>query len=66
MTSDPRQLTCDADGRLRGTRSVYLTDGSFLAYQPAKGLTFTIMANANRVASRLAERLTQTSNIEVA
>jgi choline dehydrogenase-like flavoprotein len=56
-SADARQLATEADGRLSGTRAVYLVDGSSFPYLPAKGLTFTIMANANRVASALAPRL---------
>lgn len=50
-------LTTAPDGRLSGTRGVYLVDGSSFPYLPAKGLTFTIMANANRVATGVASRL---------
>jgi choline dehydrogenase-like flavoprotein len=54
MTPEERPLTCDRDGRLRGTRAVYLADGSIFPWLPPKGLTFNIMANANRVGTRLA------------
>ena len=57
MTRDGHALTTQSDGLLRGTRSVYVADGSVFPYLPAKGLTFTIMANANRVATILAARL---------
>jgi choline dehydrogenase-like flavoprotein len=57
VTSDDRELTCDRDGRLRGTRAVYLADGSVFPWIPPKGLTFNLMANADRVGTRLAERL---------
>lgn len=50
-------LTCDRESRLRGTRQVYLADGSIFPWLPPKGLTFNIMANADRVGTRLAERL---------
>jgi choline dehydrogenase-like flavoprotein len=50
-------LTCDADGRLRPCRNVYLADGSVFPWLPAKGLTFTLMACADRVGARLAARL---------
>ena len=52
-----RPLTCDRDSRLRGTRAVYLADGSVFPWLPPKGLTFNIMANADRVGAILAERL---------
>ena len=50
-------LTCDRDSRLRATRRVYLADGSIFPWLPPKGLTFNIMANADRVGARLAEEL---------
>lgn len=50
-------LTCDESGRLFGTRAVHLVDGSVLPYLPAKGLTFTIMANANRIGAYVAASL---------
>jgi len=40
-------------GRLYGTESVYVADGSGFRYLPGKGLTLSLMANAHRVASRL-------------
>lgn len=49
-------LTTDRNGRLRGTRAVHIVDGAALRYLPAKGLTLTLMANANRVATGLAAR----------
>ncbi len=55
--ANPSGLTCDAEGRLAATRAVHLVDGSTFPYLPAKGLTFTIMANANRIGALLAQRL---------
>jgi choline dehydrogenase-like flavoprotein len=57
ITPNGAALTCDGDSRLRGTRSVYLADGSVFPWLPPKGLTFNIMANADRVAALLAPRL---------
>jgi choline dehydrogenase-like flavoprotein len=51
------ELTCDLDGRLRACRNVYLADGSIFPWLPAKGLTFTLMACADRLGTRLARRL---------
>ena len=48
-----RPLTTDGTGRLRGTRSVYLADGSSFNYLPAKALTLTLMANARRIGTAL-------------
>jgi choline dehydrogenase-like flavoprotein len=49
MTPSGGDLTCELDGRLRGTESVHLADGSLFARLPSAGLTFTMMANANRI-----------------
>jgi hypothetical protein len=51
-SDDP--LTCDRASRLRATRAVYLADGSIFPWLPPKGLTFNIMANADRVGTLLA------------
>jgi choline dehydrogenase-like flavoprotein len=39
------------DGKLHGAKRVYVADGSGFNYLPAKGLTFTIMANAHLAAA---------------
>ena len=54
MRPEGGELTCAPDGRLRGTRAVHLADGSVFPWLPAKGLTFTLMAQADRVGSLLA------------
>jgi choline dehydrogenase-like flavoprotein len=55
-TRADRPLSTEPCGRLRGTRAVYVADGAALAYLPAKGLTGTLMANANRVGTVVARR----------
>ncbi len=50
---------CDPNGRLYRTRNVYVADGSSWKFLPAKGLTFTLMANARRVAAKALENLQQ-------
>ena len=57
MTREDKPLTTEPTGRLRGTQAVYLGDGSTFAYLPAKGLTLTLMANANRVGTNVLQRL---------
>ena len=49
-------LTTSADGLLRGTKRVYVVDGSVFPALPSKGLTFTMMANANRIGTGIARR----------
>jgi GMC oxidoreductase len=51
-----RRHTVAADGRLAGTRRVYVADGSPFRYLPGNGLTFTLMAWAHVVADGLARR----------
>jgi choline dehydrogenase-like flavoprotein len=44
-----KDLTTNRNGRLARTRRVYLADGSVFPNLPSKGLTFTMMANADRI-----------------
>lgn len=57
MSREDKELTTDTEGKLRQTHAVYIADGSTFPYLPAKGLTFTMMANANRIAAGLAKEL---------
>jgi hypothetical protein len=50
-------FTTRPDGRLRGTKAVYVTDGAVFPHLPAKGLTYTLMANARRVGTGVAKGL---------
>jgi choline dehydrogenase-like flavoprotein len=50
MKAVPGPYQTDANGRLFGTQSVYVADGACFSELPAKNLTFTIMANAARIA----------------
>lgn len=55
---DPRvPLRCARNGKLNGTRRVYLVDSSPWTFLPAKGPTFTQMANARRVVAGIARQL---------
>ena len=57
FSHEDQPLTTEYSGRLRGTKNVYIADGSAFAYLPAKGLTLTLMANADRVGTFVAENL---------
>ena len=46
-------FTLAKDGRLHGSKSVYVADGSGFRFLPAKGLTLSLMANAHAVAKGL-------------
>lgn len=43
-------FTLNPNGKLNGTKNVYIADGSGFKYLPAKGLTFSLMANAHNTA----------------
>lgn len=51
MTPEERPLTTDATCRSRDFENLYVVDGSTFPFLPAKNLTFTLMANARRVAA---------------
>lgn len=53
-SKDGDALTTTPDGELRAAPRVVVADGSLLPHLPAKGLTLTLMANADRVGSALA------------
>ena len=50
-SDEARPFALARDGRLHGTASVYVADGSGFTFLPAKGLTLSLMANAHRVAA---------------
>ncbi|HTD38578.1 MAG TPA: GMC oxidoreductase [Candidatus Limnocylindrales bacterium] len=56
MRAEPRHGETDADGRLAGLDGVHVVDGAVLTSLPAKSHTMTIMANADRIARRIAVR----------
>lgn len=53
MSRDERPLTCDPSCRSRDFGNLYIADGASFPFLPAKNLTFTLMANAVRVAAAL-------------
>lgn len=53
MKYKPKKFQCDKWGKLYGYNNVYIVDGSNFTSLPAKNLTYTIMANAMRIASNL-------------
>ena len=50
MTSDDRPNTCRPDGAVRGLERLFIVDGAAFSALPAKNVTFTLMANAVRIA----------------
>jgi choline dehydrogenase-like flavoprotein len=57
MRAEPGPYQTDSRGRLYGARRVYVSDGACFSKLPAKNLTFTIMANAMRIAMELKKGL---------
>ena len=53
FSPDGGEWTCSLDGRLRGFENLWVADGSTFAFLPSKNLTFTLMANAARIAAGL-------------
>lgn len=57
MRAAPARYETGADGRLADTANVYVCDGACFSALPAKNLTFTIMANAMRIARGLRRKM---------
>ena len=57
MSYDDKPMTTKPDGELRGAPGLYLADGSSIPYLSAKHPTFTIMANADRIAKHLVRKM---------
>ena len=55
FAANERDFTLGSNGRLRGTSNVFVADGSGFTFLPAKGLTLSLMANAHRIATGLAQ-----------
>jgi choline dehydrogenase-like flavoprotein len=56
MRIHPVAGECDILGEVAGLRGLYVIDGSALPVLPTKAHTFTVMANARRIAQSLAHR----------
>jgi choline dehydrogenase-like flavoprotein len=57
MAATGDAMTTTPEGTLRLAPEVVIADGAVFPHLPAKGLTLTLMANANRVGQLLAQRL---------
>ena len=53
MSATPGQFTCAPDGRSHEFENLYLVDGASFPFLPSKNHTFTLMANAVRVAETI-------------
>lgn len=54
---DPRTSVVDAGGRIHDQENVYVVDGGFFPYPGGVNPTLTILANASRIARRIARDL---------
>jgi len=52
FSEQDKPLTLNPNGRLHGTKNVYIADSSGFNYLPARGLTFSLMANAHITAQK--------------
>jgi len=55
MRAEPAAYQCDPDGRLHGTRRVFIADSASFPTLPAKNMSFGMMANAMRIAAAAAQ-----------
>lgn len=53
MSDTPRALQTDTLGRLSGFKNVHVVDASILPSIPASTITFSVMANAHRIGTRV-------------
>ncbi len=53
MGTEDREHTTRADGSVRGIPGLHVVDGAGFPWLPAKNLTFTLMANAARIAAAM-------------
>ena len=47
-------VNCTPDCEIKGFDGIYVADASVISHLPEKHLTFTVMANARRIAKRVA------------
>lgn len=60
LSADVRPLHTSYSGKLNGFQNIFIGDGSSFSFLPAKGVSFTLMANAHRVASNLVKEMKNT------
>jgi len=50
FSNEEKPFTLARNGRLHGTKHVFVADSSGFEYLPSRGVTFTLLANAHNVA----------------
>lgn len=58
FSDQEKMFSISTRGRLHGTERVFVADGSGFTFLPAKGLTFSLMANAHNVATNILKGIT--------
>ena len=53
FNDEEKKFTVSSSGKLNGTKNIFIADGSGFKYLPAKGITFSLMANAHLVAKNV-------------
>ena len=56
FNSTSKKFYLNIDGKLNCTSNVYVIDGSGFKFLPANGISFSLMANADRIARLLIEK----------
>ncbi len=56
VTVPDSEYHCSTEGELYGEPGVHVVDGSILSFIPAKNLSFTLMANAMRIADVISKK----------
>jgi len=56
FSNEERLFTLGFDGKLMGSKNVFVADSSGFKYLPSKGITLTLMANAHNIASKIIEK----------
>ncbi len=57
MKQEPKPYECDRFGKLHGTQNIFIGDSSSFPCLPAKNMSFAMMANAMRIARKVADEL---------
>ena len=50
---EEKKFTLSKNGRLHGSKNIFVADSSGFTFLPAKGLTYSLMANAHRIANEI-------------
>jgi len=53
---EEKSFSLSTEGRLHGTKNIFVADGSGFRFLPAKGLTLSLMANAHAVAENILQK----------